>query len=262
MRTMPKKCNVLGLPDECIIFRNKKYYFRENGKTMSDLPILRPSLVGILEELNIPYKKEDGMLVYWDEDTYEATKVSGPVYLEKNSMSAFPSYEYVGRKSVERPTKESREAARKLEELVNNKVEEFERRIAEDAILVWAKEALKGKAAATMYHMSEMDTLDEGRWDEYTIEREDICLKLVRLYRLIAPPDHYGFDLADPSHQMHHTNLFIDTNYVVVFDMGKCKKSPVEIYEPTNPGLVIGKKGWQVRRLSRLIKRRIDVKCI
>lgn len=262
MRTIPKKCSVIDLPDDCIIFRNKKYYFRENGKTMSDLPMLELSLVGILEKLGIPYKEEDGMLVYWAPDIYETTKVSGPIYLEKNSMSAFPTYEYVGRKSVERPTKESRDAARKLEELVNNKVEEFKKRTAEDAILYWAKEALNGKAAATMYHMSEMNTLDEGRWDEYTIKREDICLKLVRLYRLIAPPSQYGFDLADPSHQMYHSNLFIDTEYVVVFDMEKCKKSPVEIYEPTNPGLVIGKKGWQVRRLSRLIKRRIEVKYI
>ena len=262
MRTILKKCNVLGLPDDCIIFRNKKYYFRENGKTIADLPTLRPSLEGILKELDIPYKEEDGMLVYWDQNTYETTKVSGLVYLEKNSISAFPKYECVGRKSVERVTKETRDAARKLEELVNNKVEEFERRIAEDAILQWSKEALNGKFATTMYRMSEMDTLDEGRWDEYTIEREDIHLKLVRLYRLIAPPEQYGFDLADPSHQMHHTNLFIDTNYVVVFDMEKCQKSPVEIYEPTNPGLIIGKKGWQVRRLSRLIKRRIEVKRI
>ena len=262
MRTIPVKCSQWNLPDNCIVFRKGKYIFRENGFEQTDLPSVSKWYEDLLQDMDIAYREEEGKLIYWDKDNYDTTEISGPIYREYFADYSY-AYEYVGQRTVKRPTVETREAAKELQKLVEKQVEERKKLENEDMIISRAKEMLNGEDAVQMYKMEEMQELDEGQWDEYEIKRDDVNLKIIKVYQLRADPKYYSFPLSDPKLSMYNSTLFKKTSYVVVFDMDKCQKSPIEICAMENSaGLVIGKKGWHVRRWSSLLKRRIDVKRI
>ena len=181
MRTIPVKCSQWNLPDNCIVFRKGKYIFRENGFEQTDLPSVSKWYEDLLQDMDIAYREEEGKLIYWDKDNYDTTEISGPIYREYFADYSY-AYEYVGQRTVKRPTVETREAAKELQKLVEKQVEERKKLENEDMIISRAKEMLNGEDAVQMYKMEEMQELDEGQWDEYEIKRDDVNLKIIKVY--------------------------------------------------------------------------------
>lgn len=221
MKTMQAEVrSMLSLP-ECWIYENKQYIHVIAGeKKSSGLPYVdyTDSAKEILDELGIATRRVTmydnlEILEYWDYDNYEENSITLPLYVKTAD-----SYKYVKSYTGKEPTKESIEAAGKISAYVNlvvsindiEKIREFDK---EKVMLIYKK--------------YEKDT---------NIIFKDKRYKVIPIYSL--SPNGLKH-LATP-----YLSLILNVNRIDLNETVKIKV-PDEI-----AGLVIGKKGWQIKEIS------------
>lgn len=269
MRTIPLECNWHELPDLCAYVEYGEYHILQDGREVR-LPAIEGMYVPFIEkykeELGLEYDKEewDGLddqwIDYWNPRVFETEKVTMPVYLYRREKT-FP-FRFVGNKALQKLTRSTIEAAEELQKEVENHREKWDLEMAEIVALQNTLAELDGRPSGRV--MVDIANINNGCWDHYHLNKGENNILLCKVYTLkgIDPID---WDLSNPRKDLFCWekvwNYGIFLQDLVAFDLNS--KDDVVLEVPSDQvGMYIGRKGWQVRRWSRLIGRKISVKGI
>lgn len=185
-------------------------------------------------------------------------KVTMPVYLYRREKTI--PFRYVGNKALQKLTRSTIEAAEELQKEVENHREKWDLEMAEKVALQNTLAELDGRPSGRV--MVDIANINNGCWDHYHLNKGENNILLCKVYTLrgINP---IKMDLSNPEKVLFSwlrmAGYGIVFEDVVAFDLNA--KGDVVLEVPSGKeGMYIGRKGWQIRRWTRLIGRKITVK--
>lgn len=238
---------------EGLVYKHGRYRYIKYGQEVKGLPIAKLEDKEILEILGISYlQKVDDILEYWDASYYEEEEKELPIYIAESGNV----YRFVGYRKEKILTKQTIEAAWKLETTIAELLREEEEERYKKDFINFFKEKLNGK---------------------YAIEQNNDCRSCFEIWQetdIILGNEHI---MIFPVYVLENS-CFINfddvsaidkraTKSLVIFDVGKIKRDGLEIIEievdKEKVSIFNGRKKWQVREWCRKIGIQwIDVKGI
>lgn len=251
MNTMPMTTRTIASIPACWVYQDRTYTYVEKGRTVELLPTVSAEYKSLLDELKIPHRPISSGLKYefWDPACYSEKKCTLPLYLRTDGQ-----YRYIKNHTASVVTNEMQSAAFALNEaLVKPEITRLKKEQEKKALISRLKLYLNDRPACGVSRYA--DTLFKSIPDEgIDITMADDHIRVFRVHTLMSEArkarivDQY-WDYCGTELELSPKACRLDTEYLAVFDVTKCKPSfPLTIEVPAQTeGIFVGRQGWQVK---------------
>lgn len=252
MYTMPMNTRSIASIPQCWVYSNKVYTYTEKGKTIDvALPSVDMEYKQVLEDLGIHFRPDSSgqKLEFWDPECFKEIKLTLPLYLSSDS-----GYRYIKKYTASVITEETQAAAKKIyDEQVGPEVTRIQKRKERRDFVSGFKCFLNERPAcgvsrysAELFNRVPDSGLDLAMENDHIkVFKVKVLMSEARRARLLDEYwDYCGVEL-NPSPNFGR----LDTEYLAIFDVTKCKAGfPITIEVPTGTeGIFVGRQGWQVK---------------